>query len=197
MKRTNGILMSAMMILNFTGCTLEAQAQSLGSLPKLHEINTKTLSAPYSCRGSYAESALFLSDDSRSMNAPDLLYDGACGSEPSVSASTAGDDFTLIADLGQIPLAQVTTSRSFNWRRVVGGDNSFRQDQPVQPGHTYAVLISKSRIRALYAFQVESIQQDGAMVIHYAVKSYSIQSSIKSSPGFSWDKENKKVEDAR
>jgi len=56
-------------------------------LPTLHQINTVTLSPSYSCRSEedaqkgYGETALFLSKYSKQINAPDLLFNGACKSE--------------------------------------------------------------------------------------------------------------------
>jgi len=162
-----------------------------GKMPVLHKIEQATLTAPYSCKGSYEKSALFLSGFSKSQNAPDLLYNGACGSENFIDASTAGDDFTLIADLGDVKLEDLTASKSFNIQNTVGQDNTFKETQPVILNHTYAVLISKSDIRALYAFKVVSQTKDGAMTIRYAVKSYSIQETKAESEGFSWDRKNK------
>lgn len=160
-------------------------------LPELHKIEEVTLSAPYSCGGSYSRSALFLSDYSKKRNSPDLLYNGACRSGNTISASTAGDDFTVIADLGDVRLEDVSAHKAMNFQNISGQDNSFKQDQPVVLNHTYAILISKSEIRALYVIKVVAYRPDGAMTIQYAVKSYSIQKSESKSPGFEWEKGNK------
>jgi hypothetical protein len=156
-------------------------------LPALNQVSEITLQRPYSCNSmSYDVSALFLSAHSKSMNAPDLLYNGACGSKDYVQANTAGDDFALIADIGDVPLESVSASKAFNWKWVTGQDNIFKQNQDIKPQHTYAVLISKSDIRALYVFKVVSQEQDGPMTIRYSVKSYSIQTTVSESPGFKW-----------
>ncbi len=179
------------LIILIAACLAISSLAFAGNMPVLHQIKQVTLSAPYGCNGSYAQSALFLSSYSKTVNGPDLLYNGACGSQDYVEASIAGDDFTLITDLGNVKLENVTASKAFNWNDTVGEDNSFKQTQPVILNHTYAVLISKSDIRALYAFKVVSQQQDGPMKIRYAVLSYSVQQSTSESPGFGWDQNNK------
>lgn len=158
-------------------------------MPTLHKIETYTFQAPYSCRGNYKVSALFLSEFSKRMNAPDLLFNGACGSELSIQASTAGDDFSMIADLGDAPLKHISASRSLNYDSIRGHDNVFKQEMPVLAKHTYAVLISKSDIRALYVLRVDEIS-NGRMKIRYAVKSYSVQKSVTDAPGFDWEMGN-------
>src|SRR5512143_1654422 len=71
-------------------------------LPDLHMIKTVTLSPSYSCRSAedfqkgYENTALFLSTYSKQRNSPDLLFNGACGSQDYFQASTAGDDMALI-----------------------------------------------------------------------------------------------------
>ena len=159
-------------------------------LPTLHEIQQANLSRPYSCGGSYATSALFLSAESQAMNAPDLLYNGACGSKSYIEAATAGDDFALIADLGEVPIEEASASRAFNWQRTVGQDNTFKRTQPVRLNHTYAVLISKVDVRALYVVKVIALAKDGPMVLDYAVKSYSLPTSRRTASGFDWEAGN-------
>ena len=171
----------------FSSCALAAPA-----VPSLNQIHEATLFLPYSCGGSYAVSALFLSPESESMNAPELLYNGACGSSDYIEAVTAGDDFALVADLGDVPLETASASKAFNWQRTSGQDNVFRQTQPIKQNHTYAVLISKARVRALYVLKVVSQTQDGRLVMRYAVKSYSLQSSRAEAPGFDWEIGNRK-----
>src|SRR5215471_3718603 len=116
------------------------QVNDLG-LPELHTIKNATLSPPYSCRSKeefttgYAKTALFLSKYSEERNAPDLLFNGACGSVDYFEGSTAGDDMSLIADLGTVPLEEVTTSKAFNFPRVHSFDvySKFTEDVKVMP----------------------------------------------------------------
>jgi len=180
--------MKTLLLILALGLTTVSQANS--GEPTLHWMNTVTLLKPYSCGGSYESSALFLSDYSKKRNAPELLYNGACGTPNSVNASTAGDDFTLIADLGEVPLKAVSASKAINFERRVGKDNLFMETQTIKQNHTYAVLISKSDIRAMYVFKVLSHKQDQALTIQYAVKSYSIQESLVKSQGFDWEMGN-------
>ncbi len=165
-------------------------ALSVSNLPELNKIGVYTFQAPYSCKGDYSKSALFLSSYSKQRNSPDLLFNGACNSPLYIEASTAGDDFSLISDLGDVSLESVSASKSFNYDRTVGMDNTFKENMPVVEGHTYSVLISKSEIRALYVLKVDKILPNGMMVIRYAVKSYSIQRTVNESPNFDWEKGN-------
>lgn len=74
----------ALLLLSFAA-TLAAQ-----SVPALNCIQSGAFSAPYGCKGNYNTSALFLSDASRQVNAPELLYSAACDSPPYLMAATAG-----------------------------------------------------------------------------------------------------------
>lgn len=163
----------------------------LPDLPTLHKAEGHIFTAPYSCQGNYEASALFLSKYSKQRNSPELLFNGACGSDLYIEAATAGDDFALIADLGRVSIESVSASKAFNYQRTVGKDNSFKQTMPAIQGHTYAVLIAKSEIRALYVLHINLIDSKGRMAITYAVKSYSIQKSISQSPGFEWEEKSK------
>ena len=201
MKKTVLTNVSALLLITLmaVGCSASSgtnntatslSAQSISDLPELHKIEGYTFQAPYSCKGDYSKSALFLSSYSKQRNSPDLLFNGACNSPLYIEASTAGDDFSLISDLGEVSLESVSASKSFNYDRTVGMDNTFKANVPVVEGHTYSVLISKSEIRALYVLKVDKISPNGMMVIHYAVKSYSIQKTVNESPNFDWEKGN-------
>src|SRR5688500_4951061 len=75
-------------------------------LPELHVVGTATLAPSYSCRDAadfargYETTALFLWGKAEQLNAPDLVFNGACGSPDTFDVSTAGDDMGLIANLG-------------------------------------------------------------------------------------------------
>jgi len=155
-------------------------------LPTLHLIQKYLFAAPYSCKGSYELSALFVSSYSLGRNSPDLLYNGACGSSLYFEAATAGDDFALLSNLGKLPLVNVSASKTFYDTNY----NSFTETVGVVEGNTYAVLISKSEIRALFAFAVTKLNGDNSLEIEYAVLSYSIQNTASASPGWSWDEGN-------
>ena len=162
-------------------------ANAASKLPTLHTIMEANFSASYSCNGDYDRSALFLSDYSKVHNVPDLLFNGACGSDDYVEASTAGDDISLIADLGDVAIEEASASKLLNWSDIVDGDNTFKATAKIQKNHTYGVLISKSEIRALYVFRVVDLVPNKSMAIKYAVKSYSFQQSVQASPGFDWE----------
>lgn len=179
-------------VLTTAAVTVQAQAsdqisdQISDQMPTLNQIKEATLAAPYSCGAGYKLAGLFVSQYSRSQRVPDLLYNGACGATDYVQTNLSGDDMGLISDLGDVPLEEVTPSKAFNFQRVVGHDNNFKETQPVLPRHTYVVLVSRKDLRALFVFKVVSHTQDGPMTIRYAVKSYSLQRTTSASDGFYW-----------
>ena len=169
-------------------------------LPELHTIKTVTLSPSYSCRSSvesqqgYQNTALFLSAYSKQRNSPDLLFNGACKAEDYFMASTAGDSFSLFADLGaEVSLEEVSASRAFNLKRVhsYAEFSKFAQAVKIKLNHTYAVLLNESDKRGLFVFKVVSYVPNERVELRYAVKSYQImQTSQIRSEGFDWEKAN-------
>lgn len=169
-------------------------------LPELHTINTVTLSPSYSCRSTdqfqkgYANTALFLSAYSKQRNSPDLLFNGACRSEDYFVASTAGDDMSLIADLGEnVALEEVSASRAFNLKKIHSFTeySKFADSVKVVVNHTYAVLLNESGKRGLFIFTVVNYVPNEKVELKYAVKSYQIIPDNKiASPGFDWGKKN-------
>ncbi|CAF4350160.1 unnamed protein product, partial [Rotaria magnacalcarata] len=88
----------------------------------------------------YEGCALFITDYGVSRNMPDLLYNGACGSDNVFEVMLAGDDFGMLSDLGDVPLENVTASKAFNYENMAGQDNRFFNTINVVKGHTYAAL---------------------------------------------------------
>ena len=161
----------------------------LTGMPALNVAMTATLSPPYSCNGSYAGSGLYVTQDTQAD--PELLLNGACGSQDYFDVNLSGDDMSLIADLGpNLPLASVTTQRVFNLKNVFtfADFTQFSSVAPVVQGHTYAALINTDYRRALIVFTVTSFVPDQQAALEYEVKDYQINSGIHSSPGFSWNK---------
>lgn|SRR5215831_12942189 len=177
------------------GRTANQAGQDYG-LPELHTIKTATLSPSYSCRPSgtgYQNTALFLSDYSRQRNSPDLLFNGACGSQDFFEASTAGDDMALVADLGRgVDLENVSAHLAFNMQNVhlFSAYSNFAEAVPVQRKHTYAVLLNKSDIRGLFLLTVTKHIANQQVDFRYAVKEYQILDVKGQSPGFDWNKGN-------
>ena len=177
--------------------TLPEEKTDLG-LPELHIIKAATLSPSYSCRSKeefrtgYAKTALFLSKYSDDRNSPDLLFNGACGSEDYFEGANAGDDMSLIADLGSVPLEEVTTSKAFNFQRVHSFDlySKFAQEMKVIPKHTYVVLINKREVRGLFVFSVDSFVPGQRVDLRYAVKECQVLSERARSEGFDWEARN-------
>ena len=183
------------------GISLSAQNSTRKlDLPELHTIKTGTLSPSYSCRSSdefrrgYQNSALFLSAYSRQRNSPDLLFNGACRSEDYFQASTAGDDMSLIADLGvNVSLEEVSASRAFNLKQVhsAAAYSRFVQAAKVELNHTYAVLLNGREKRGLLIFTVVSHVPNEKVELRYAVKSYQVVAAGQVvSAGFDWERTN-------
>jgi len=162
-------------------------------VPALYKIQEVALSPSYSCQGDnfngYRGPALFLTAESRRRNAPVLVFNGACGSEDEFDVALAGDDMSLIADLGEnVPLQKVDAARAFNLLRVHRDDaySSFRQVARAVAGHTYAVLLNSSERRGLIVFQVVSLAHNASTSIRYAVLSYEVLRPEATAEGFSW-----------
>ena len=164
-------------------------------LPELHKIKTATLSPSYSCRSKedfnkgYEKTALFLSSYSQHRNAPDLLFNGACGSQ---DYFVGGGDMPVIADLGNIPLEKVTALLAFNTKNVHSFDlySKFAREVEVKANHTYAVLINSSELRGLFLFTVVDYVQNKKVDLRYAVKKYQLLNVRAESEGFDWEAKN-------
>jgi hypothetical protein len=166
-------------------------------LPKLNTIFTHVFDTAYSCGGDYAKSGLALDGDVQS---PDLLFNGACGSDPSFQASFAGEDFSLLSLIGDSqthPLHNVSAHAAFNYANMVGQDNIFKQDIMSQSGNTYSVLRTQGgggglSTRTLFAFETVSgcDTANRPCKIAYAVLNYGKVKFEEESPGFDWTKLN-------
>lgn len=169
-------------------------------LPTLHLIREVTLSPAYSCRSQedfgkgYQGTALFLSDYGKQRNSPDLLFNGACGSDDYFESSTAGDDMSLIADLGEnVALADISASRAFNLERVrsYASHSKFVKSMKVQVNHTYAVLLNEADKRGLFVFTVTEHVPNKRVELKYTVKSYQVTlNGQQRSPDFDWQRKS-------
>lgn len=170
------------------------EPQSTFGLPELHTIKTAILSPTYSCRSreefrrGYEGTALFLSKYSADRNSPDLLFNGACGSDDYFQ----GDDMSLIADLGNVPLEEVSAHKAFNFKNVHSFDlySRFTRTAKVEVHHTYAVLLNKSEVRGLFIVSVTSFEPDQGVELRYAVKEYQVLNVRGRSEGFDWSAKN-------
>jgi hypothetical protein len=192
--------LSILFLLVATASLFAQNAIQKFELPELHTIKTVTLSPSYSCREKdqnrqgYGNTALFLSAYSKQRNNPDLLFNGACKSEDYFDASTGGDGFSLIADLGtEISLEEVSASRAFNIKQVgsYAEQSKFVQEVKVELNHIYAVLSNESDKRGLFLFKVVEYVPNEKVVLRYAVKSFQIMPNGQiRSEGFDWQKLN-------
>ena len=80
----------------------------------------------------------------------------------------------------------------FNTRNVATFDaySKFAQSVKVEPNHTYAVLISRSDARCMFAFTVTGYVPNKRLDLNYVVKEYQILELKTQSPGFGWETKN-------
>lgn len=179
----------------FTQTTKDAE----NKLPELNKIEKVTLGPAYGCRPrqefrkGYQQTALFLSDPSIDRNSPDLLFNGACNSPDYFEGSTAGDDMSLIADLGEAPLESLPTQAAFykNGKRVNGNSADFNNEAAIVQGHTYTLLINKADVRGLLVFTVVRYEHNKSVDMRYAVKEYQLLNVATQSKGFDWSATNR------
>ena len=144
-------------------------------LPELHKIFRVTLSPSYSCRSTkefrkgYSETALFLSENSRDLNSPELLFNGACKSSDSFDLQLAGDDLSVITDYGDVALSELTAMRFFSPLKRTDSHATFSSDAPVQMDHTYGVVINKRSVRGMFYFRVVEYIPNQKVRLEYVV----------------------------
>jgi hypothetical protein len=177
-------------------------------LPTLHVIKTVVLSPSYSCKpaeeikNGYQGSALYLSDFSKDQGSPDLLFNGSCLAADYFEAAIAGDDMSLIADLGTgVSLEDVSALRAFNLQHAHSypAYSKFASAAKLELNHTYAVLLNNHVKRGLFVFTVTEHTPNKQVTLKYAVKSYEVirSSPAESSPGFDWNKKSLAQADER
>ncbi|HEX4605510.1 MAG TPA: hypothetical protein VH724_16030 [Candidatus Angelobacter sp.] len=190
------ILILAPMLLALA-TSLPQKTQEDFGLPELHKIKTATLSPSYSCQSEEQRHqqinthSLYLSDFSRRTGQHELRLNGACDSR-GYFESMSGGGTGVIADLGEIPLENVTAHLMFYKQNITPSDlcTKFMSRAFVQAGHTYAVLASSSEVRAVFVFTVTGYIPNKRVDLNYVVKDYQVFELKTQSPGFSWEKEN-------
>ena len=160
-----------------------SQAQLPDTAPQIGVKRTVELSPSYSCRPTtefrrgYERTALFLSDEMRKVNSPDLLFNGACGSENYFQAATHGANDSLVADLGvNVTTGELRRLGRLDARqdRVALTKMGFDRTAAVVPGHTYAILLHKHGVRGLFAVSVTKHEQDKRVELTYEVVEYQV-----------------------
>jgi hypothetical protein len=164
-------------VLMMAAPSISQKSQDDLDLPELHKIRKVTLAPSYGCRSKedfqkgYASTALFISKNS---DGPELLFNGACNAPDYLDVNTAGDDMSVIADLGKVRLEDLNTSQAFNVQRVHSPElhSKFTREAEVQFGHTYAVLVDKKRERGLLYFTITGYIPNERLDLRYSVKEY-------------------------
>jgi hypothetical protein len=191
------MLVLAPMFLALAASLPQKKQEDFG-LPELHKIKTATLSPSYGCQSQeefqqgYGATVLYLSDFSRRTGRHELRFNGACGGRDDFQSMSGGNHIGLIADLGEIPLQNVTAHLMFYKQNITPTDlySKFTTHVNVQAGHTYAVLASSSEVRAMFVFTVTGYVPNKKVDLNYVVKDYQVFEPKVRSPGFDWVTEN-------
>jgi hypothetical protein len=143
-------------------------------LPPLRTVQTAVIGPSYSCGGTYSTAALYVTEENRRLELPDLLFNGACGSENNFDLNLAGDEMSLIADLGTTPLAVLDAANVFNLRGVdtFADYTKFAWTAKIVEGHTYAVVLNSGVTRGVFVFTVTRFVPDKQVALQYEVLSY-------------------------
>jgi hypothetical protein len=115
---------------------------------------------------------LFLSGFSRQLNDPELLFNGACGSPDYFDVSLNGGQRSLIADLGNMLLADAAFPMRGAFSFADSAHFSSRAD--IVAGHTYAVLTNNSYARGLFVFTVTAFIPDRQVDFQLEVVEYEL-----------------------
>ena len=158
------------------------QAQAPNPQPQIGVSRTIELTPSYSCRPTeefrrgFQKTALFLSEEMRVLNSPDLLFNGACGSENYFQASTHGGNHSLVADLSTIKAGDLLRLRQLDAQkdRAALFKMGFEDDAAVALGHTYAILLHKDGVRGLMIVTVTKHVQDKGVTLTYDVLDYQV-----------------------
>lgn len=140
-------------------------------LPENGKIKVATLTGSYSCPAAGVFTTLHLNRDTfhNGNYYPELQMNFACGSTPSLE----GGDLSLIAEMGDVPLEQITTltAQAPSW--TVGESYNFRRSAVIKEGTTYSVMLNSFKYRGLLVFRVISYKSN-ILTIEYVTRSYSL-----------------------
>jgi len=165
-------------------------------MPELHVINKATLGPSYGCRPpeefrkGYQETALYLNRQNWQAGSPVLLFNGACNSPNYFEVVSAGNEMSLVADLGDVPIEEVSAHRAFNFNNVNSPAEftGFARMVKVEFGHTYVALVNQQYIRGMIVFKVTGYIPNERVDLLYAVKKYQVLDVKSQSEGFDWEK---------
>jgi len=115
-----------------------------------------------------------LSGAAKDINSPELLFNGACNSPDYFQGQTAGDDFDVLADYGEVPLESLTASHAFSPLRRTDSVATFVREASVKLGHTYGMVINKDHVRGLLYFKVTAYMPNQKVELDYVVLDYKI-----------------------
>ena len=177
-------MLRTLFITAFLCCLVFAQTSQF---PPLLQLTNYQFSNTYGC-GSYESGALYLSQQSQSMNTPELLLDGYCGQTPYATAATSGNNLGFISDIGMVMLQNVTCQDAVHMTQsYIQTDGA---SVLLQEGHTYLVCNSFQSLRTYWGFTVNSMQStltSNQVQITHTIYLYEVITAQQTSPGFEWD----------
>ncbi|MGE0104698.1 MAG: VWA domain-containing protein [Blastocatellales bacterium] len=158
-------------------------------MPILNRLSRATLTSSTACRSQEnpkpedQQAALYLAPQTRQPGSiPDLVFRGTCGSPDYFVAAVASDDLSMIADLGDVPVEDVTAHSALN--------SQFVRSAKVDFNHTYAVLLNRDNLRGLFIFRVIGYLPNERADLVFAVKHYQSLNPAGTSAGFDWMRRN-------
>jgi len=155
-------------------------------LPDLLTIRIHTFPLPWGC-GTYQNASLWLSSYSQKYNDPDLLYFSCESCSPRCAQNLyVNPEVFGMGTMAMLPFGTVLTELSASI--ILRGNYCWTPNAtPVQNGTTYAVIVNKDRVRALFAFQVLHVVLNGPLTIQFGVFYYDILNVVQAAPGADWD----------
>ncbi len=158
-------------------------------MPILNRLSRATLTSSTACRSQEnpkpedQPAALYLAPQTRQPGSiPDLVFRATCGSPDYFVAAVASDDLSMIADLGDVPVEDVTAHSALN--------SQFVRSAKVDFNHTYAVLLNRGTLRGLFIFRVIGYLPNERADVVFAVKHYQSLNPAGTSAGFDWMRGN-------
>lgn len=134
---------------------------AMGAAPPLKAIHEHTFLAPFGCGStSNISSGFFLTNEAQNNNRPHMVLIGDCATKPIFKIVINNPNIGLIADLGNVPIEDVTVPKAFNFTQQGGKDSIFKTEAPMEKNKTYAVLFTEPALRTLMVFKVSETGGD-------------------------------------
>ena len=169
-------------------------------LPELHKIKTFIIDHSLNCTPEDNGIGFQITPTSKFTHYSNAFI--ACSSIDGsklleIYPSPYGDNFGLVADLGDTPIESVTAAKAFYLENRAGKENIFRRASEIKENHTYAIIEATGEYRALWIMRVLRLPNVNAgdkhpIIIQFVVKSFYLFQNIDQALDFDWNRENKR-----